>query len=656
MPLPSPKELQERRALQEKALEGAGPDIDKSKGKDKNKDKGKNEDEGQTYTPGPTAFLDQIIMKGMLKIKPKKGGLVTFRPNSHQMAFYRRICDNRLAGVPTREIHVKDRQVGDTTATAAFMYADCFINPVTEALVTVNDADSKRKIWKIYDRYISKHADVVIKEDPTKKKNRYHSKNEWVADHNDSSIEIELAKGAGGRGGSCLLWHGSECDFWDEFDDSFEAVMSMVPEEAMSVAVMESTLDGGNNPEFRQFVIDSMAGKTGWKVIFIGWLEHDEYTRPFENAREKKKFVEELGKHNSRDKEELTLYEAGIPLEKLNWRRHTIRTKFKGKPNRFKKEFPIDVDEALRLKGDVYFSAQAIEHYRERVVKKAMALRTPMMYQPAKSKKWLYRIVNSDEEDPRAVKIYQPPEAEARYCIGGDVAEGPNGAQGVAESSIAIMKRETGELVAFWSGRVEPYIMAEMMVALGHYYNKALLNPENNAIGVAVTQRILYDLKYSRVFMSPKLGRSRADIIDGTTSAELGTRSTPKVRMWILRNLQAVVNTFRVTLPDPVLISQMGSFVEKKPGQPRKSYGTKDDGVIATGLAVIGCNAREYWEMRGRKDAILPQVEPDTKNLETGARTYDQLIAEKKAAERRNKHKGMKAGRTMRERILADVR
>lgn len=568
-----------------------------------------------------------------LKIKPKKGGLIPFVQNQHQAEFTRRVEENRYAGVPTREIHVKDRQVGDTTNIAAFNYSDANANDAVEVLVVVNNDKTLRKVWRIYDRFIKHHGyNEGLEEDEERSRPRYHSQSSWTHATNDSSISIELASDEASRGGSALHLHASEVDFWDDFDETFESIMAQVPDVPESVAVLETTFDGGRSAEFRDFVLKALNGENDWTVIFIGWLEHEEYTRPFQSQREREKFEASL---NPEERE--ILEQRGAPLEKLNWRRYTINNKFRGVPERFKRSFPIDVYEALKFKGDGYFSAESINQYstmtREPVLEGVPEFdpitEHPVMVHPDRLG-LLPR--DADGAEPRLL-MWDTPAPGRKYIVGGDVADSQDNVMyGHAKSVAVVLDGETGELVARWSGKIEPTKFADIMRSIGYYYNTALLVPERNNMGIIVVNRLI-EKAYPRIFSSDKVGY----LPDGTIkiSNKLGFETTPKTRPVLLRKLQEMVNGMRLVIPDTFVVEQMMGFVDKKGGgQPRKKYKGEDDAVIAIALAVWASKNKDKWARRAGPDAYIA-VELDQTAKEVFRRSTNPTIDDLKQRIRR---------------------
>lgn len=553
----------------------------------------------------PDAFLSVIPS---LKIKPKRGYLTKFQPWPHQLALYQRVIENRLAGRPTREIHVKARQVGDTTNVAAFVSSECLAVPYTEAIIIVNKDDTLKKVWRIYDRFFSNLDQDLLKnlniQLPTKGEGegqdepedvaRYHSKKEW-AGLNGSVISIELASEEASRGGSAMLFHGSECDFWEDFDGTFEAVMSQVPDTPESVVILETTLEG-KSQSFRDFVKDSLDGKTGFTVVFVGWLEHEEY-RTTLSPDEKLRF------QASMSKEERELHQlSGISLERLAWRRDTINSKFKGKVARFKRQFPMNVAEALQFKGDSYFDIEALEFY-------SLRTQRPNQYSvldlDPTTRKW---TIHSPEElglEPeKQLRIWREPEPSARYLVCGDIADSEeNVVAGDAESFLLVGNPDTGEIVAAWNGKMEPTRFGVLMAAVGHYYNRAMLVPESTGIGRVVCQKLL-DLRYPHLYSTERF----AEREDGEWkfSKKIGFDTTPRTRPILVRTVQEYVNEMRLDIPDKILVDQMQSFVDKKGGSaPRHKFRAKDDGVIALALFCIASNKRDAWRRRAPQDAYL---------------------------------------------------
>lgn len=541
-----------------------------------------------------------------LKIKPKMGGIIDFVQNAHQAAFTDRIIANRLAGMPTREIHVKDRQVGDTTGTAAFMYADANTNEATECLVVTNIKETAEKVWKIYDRFIKYHAyDRGLQKykddekDEARKRPRYHSKKNWTHQSNDSSISIELESDEAARGGSALHFHGSEADFWDDFADAHDAIMAQVPDDPYSVAVYETTFDGGRSAEFREFVKDSLDGKTGWLVVFVGYLEHEEYTLPFANGKKRDQFVRTMD-----SEERKLLKERNVPLEKLHWRRRTIMTKFRGKPERFKRAFPIDVWEALRFKGESYFSAEAVNEYTQMTCHRQREV-FPVM-DPVTDK---YRIMlaedfpSLEEMDPR-LYVWEEPRLGAKYVIGADIADSEeNTLVGKAKSVAVIGNADTGQVVAVWIGKIDPEEFAAVCRATGLWYNKALICPERNNHGHVVIN-YLKRKNYPHIYATQKMTqRENGEVVH---TPRLGFDTQAGSRQILLRNLQTYINSIKLHIPDERIITQMMSFIDRKgAGQPRKKYKGQDDAVIALALFVWACYRREHWARRAGPDAYL---------------------------------------------------
>lgn len=193
------------------------------------------------------------------------------------------------------------------------------------------------------------------------------------------------------------------------------------------------------------------------------------------------------------------------------------------------------------------------------------------------------KIKNAPIRKFEGIKIYKEVDPAHSYQMGIDPSEGMNDS-----SVIIVVCQQTGEVVASWSGMIQPDKLAGKISQVGRIYRSAKAILEINSIGMATLSK-LRDLGYPDIY--------KREIFDSVVKKKVqkyGWRTTYSNKVLLLDNLLAKMRDNTIMINEPIALAEMKTFVwtdeSQKNGIGAKS-GFHDDYVMATALA--------YWGLKG---------------------------------------------------------
>lgn len=146
------------------------------------------------------------------------------------------------------------------------------------------------------------------------------------------------------------------------------------------------------------------------------------------------------------------------------------------------------------------------------------------------------------------------PDPEKKYYIGADVATG----RGSDYSSFTCMDRP-GEEQVVYKGRISVDKFAKLLGDTGELYNYALIAPESNDVGLAVTS-MLQTEGYPNLYYYQKLikqkGKSRPEVDKAP-----GWLTTNKNRAVIIEALEKDIREGNVIIKDPFFVNEAYTFI-----------------------------------------------------------------------------------------------
>lgn len=300
----------------------------------------------QSLTGAAKKFHDRLIddyrffSKHSLFIKPKMGPLCPFIFNPPQDSLHAKIEHQLQATGKVRALIVKGRQEGCSTYIGGRFYWKSTRTAGQSVFILSHEADTTEKLFQMVERF---HANCP---DPVKAQTDVENRRRIVF----SGIQSEYFVGTAGnenvgRGGTVQLLHASEAAFYPNAVGFSTGLLQSVPDMAGTEVIIESTANG-MDPVFYPMVMDALAGKSEYQVIFLPWYWMPEY---------RKKLPPDF---------EMTAEETALQIqykldfEQVYWRRMKIGELKDEKL--FFREYPMNIDEAFTTTGASLIGTQSI--------------------------------------------------------------------------------------------------------------------------------------------------------------------------------------------------------------------------------------------------------------------------------------------------------
>lgn len=172
-----------------------------------------------------------------------------------------------------------------------------------------------------------------------------------------------------------------------------------------------------------------------------------------------------------------------------------------------------------------------------------------------------YPIFNKIRSYNGALRIYSLPVENQKYFIGADVATG----RSRDYSAFTIMDR-FGEEVACFKAKIPVNEYAILLVELGKIYNRALVAPESNDIGLAVASKI-QELRYSNLYYSIKILKEKKEK-KAKQEKIPGWYTTKKNRPVIIATLEEDIRLSNINCKDPYFVQEAYTFIYDASNKP----------------------------------------------------------------------------------------
>lgn len=573
---------------------------------------------GREHSYTASRFIEKFLW-----VVDKRAELVPLKMNQSQEKLYEEICEQRRKGQPVRITIDKSRQQGISTFVAAFLFTLCVTTPNVKFAVLADSLEHAGYLFDIYQRF----WDNLIRSDPAYGEIvDYEAMNPGKVHPRDwrprikrvrmgrmmefeglnSSIRVVVAGETAGRSTSFQGVHGSEVAFWKELRDTMAALGSTVPDMPDTYVFLESTANGYN--EFKRKWDDDVAGRTGYKALFLPWYRDPTAIWPVDSSFK----PEELDRwliDKWRDYPFIT-------EEQMNW----YNRRYLGL-NRDRQltlqEFPFSDTDSFRTTGSSVFDRESIQRMLDCLKR-----------EPQRGEFAYVRRFASDgrsiEVELRGFKpfadgewrLYEAPVKGHPYILTCDPNNG-----GSDDSAIQVIDAVSCKQVAVYQSRkAELDSVAFQLMCAGYYYNTGLIASEMNISPVIMEYAVRSD--YPRIAIRQVSEAERATL---STTQQRGYKTTPG-------NRQAMVDTLRIAFrEDPGMVvdaptlREMDTFENMKVGNEGRTKaaaarGQHDDLVTALMAAVY----------------IRNQPQPDFDCSVDEARYYNPFLNEKKVAKEHN--------------------
>jgi hypothetical protein len=505
-------------------------------------------------TPAQTATRKRLYKefpfysKHCLKIRTKAGEIKPLVLNSAQQILQDAVDAELADRGYVRIIILKGRQQGLSTHVGGFLYFNVSQKKARKSLVVTHHSDSTRALFDMTKRFHDNCPDIV------KPSTKYASRRELSFNLLDSSYIVATAGGESiGRGETISDLHVSELAFWSPSTalENWNGLEQAVPKAPGTNIFVESTANGVSGV-FYDLWKGAVDGTNGFRPVFIPWFLDTGYATPPDAPLE----------HTPEELKLIELYK--LTDEQLQWRRHKIAS---SSLDLFRQEYPCNPEEAFLTSGRPIFHVEKLVE-RLQVIKD----KSPIELRGLMNKKM--EIVPRGE-----MSVFYPHDPKETYYIGADVSMGV-GTGTKKDFSVAQVLDSKRRQVAVWRGHILPDAFAEVLHAMGTYYNTCLIAPESNNHGLLTCSTLIKDLSYPNVFM-----KTAVDTLTEKEFQMIGFRTDVKTKPLIIDELRANVRDNEIELNDKITINEMLTYVVTVSGSMEAEKGCFDDCVTSLAIA-----------------------------------------------------------------------
>lgn len=545
-----------------------------------------------------------------LVIRNKWGQIVPFRMNRAQRMVYRLIQKLRSQNKPVRLIVLKARQVGISTLLAAIMYTVTRFWPRSDGRIVSFERESAANIFSMIELFQESLDDdirppLLRKTTSLLQLGNKDPRTRHLYPGLRSSILTGTAKNLNiGRGSTYRILHATEVAYYNRAHDTMQSLMQCVPSTPDTFVFMESSSVGAGGFFHREFM-RSVQGKSEWTPVFIPFWFHEEYEDDLTPEEELAVLADADGYERSlKDKFK------NITWGHISWRRHTLSEKCQGSRIAFNREFAPTMEEAFASQGETLFDLNAVAWFMDNTVQEGR--KGEVVVTGDKNPRPYFR-----DSDRGYLTVYKMPQPGMHYVIGADAAMGKkdeldmNEADAVGDADIededlendycaAVVLDQNAEQVAEYRCRIiDPYSFADILAALGYFYNEAVIMPETTPGANAAGFGVMYRLKE----IYTNIGRWEVvDKVTNKTTQFLGWEINAKTKSVIVGLMQREVlrgagmlftrspvqeKKPKLIIRSQMLCDELTTFVKLRGGGGVGARGSDhDDLVIALGLAL----------------------------------------------------------------------
>lgn len=539
----------------------------------------------------------------LLKVFYKRAGRIApFIFNLGQIIAWNRMSDRLARGLTLFLVFLKARQLGISTLVAAFQHWQVWRLEDIECSMVGHE---KTLVYSFMDRLRTFHEELPDVPGIRRELRVLHQKarvpkDELYYSDRRTKITTVVAKNVESRGRSSAHVLLSELAFYPDPESLMQALLPQLPPVGSEArkqcsVIVESTPNGNNF--FRQLWDEAKREDTEWMPIFLPWMvQEDEYSLPLPKGY---RFTNEMIKEQERLSHIRKQIDGkSVTREQMYWREFTLESDYQGDQDRFDMEYPSDDDTCFLIKSKSIFKSHmrflqacvvaaeknAPKEFRKRdMVCKGNYLagrfnydRLPSIFEPTSHKQRRLRPEFVQDKYGH-VRVWSPPQPGHVYTIGMDIANGIGGRDWqVAHVADITSARQVAELRC----QIEPDEFTDDCVALGYWYNTALLYPEINGIGTMVMKRIVSQWFY------PNVGREEKWDEPGPKANKYGFYTSDDKKDMLITHMYSLIKEHHYAIASGELLDECSVFMQTESGSFEADGAMHDDTVIACALAL----------------------------------------------------------------------
>jgi hypothetical protein len=503
-------------------------------------------------------------LEHLYSLMTKEGTKTLFTLNDAQRDFYL----NYLAKGYRKIAILKARQLGFTTLISIYFLDKVIFKPNNEALQI---AHTQKDATEIFNRKVvfavknlSPHIRDLVDISQAKASRQQFS---YPDGHGGQHISAISVSNSGRSGTFSIGVHISELAklaklYPGRAEEIVTGTLPAVP--VGGQAIIESTAEGASGLFYEIFMdgwkirdkVTPALSKAHFKSVFYNWTwDREEIRKSAEDGCIPVRDMEECEINWKEYQEENKLTDEEMNFYYLKWINANKDV------DKLHQEFPTHPMEAFLSTGSPYFNS----------------VKVSQMLDACTDTHTRYSFINGEfVQDARGdLYIYKKPMPGKKYVIGGDVAEGLLD----GDYSTATVVGYDKDIKAIYRGHCEPDEYADMVQALGKWYNTALLVIEFNKDGNWVNTEVR-NKGYPNIYV-----RTEIDDLTKEVTKHYGWITNKKNRDFMLGEGKKWFNA-ATNIDCRLLLDEMFTFVRDKRGKPQAAAGKHDDVVMSTLIAL----------------------------------------------------------------------
>lgn len=513
----------------------------------------------------------RLFSRNFIKIVDNNGDSVPFILNPEQLEF-----SNEM---DKYNIILKGRQIGFTTFSLAYMIYSAITKPDTNYLIMTHHNKVTQSLLRRINRM---YANLPHKKYPDLFPKKVISNRDEIYFANGSRIQVATAGGEDSISGNTFeLIHLSEMAKYGDRQQE-EIIATSIPALAKnpnSKIIIEATAMGYNTYQ-EMFQRAYRGGESVWKAHFYSWLAKaysKQFMHSFNEAEEWFRLHNGGSRMTTKDleHEEMILRDTyKATFRQLMFRRYYIET---NSLDKFNREFPTTPDEAFQTSNISIFDTNKIT---ERLQGAIPVLETNDVYDLLPEV--LKPHINKN------LFIYHLPKAGVRMYGGVDVASGGGG--NTDNSTITIFDTEGQQMASFYANDVAVYQLAEIVDALGRFFNYCFMCVERNSYGLPLIERLRKEYEYMNLL------KQRIFDQRGRRKLQLGFQTTSVSKPVLINDMKEHFELSMINIECVESLEEMKIYQDNngKMGNKR-GQNLRDDLVISVAMAVQAMKQARYY-------------------------------------------------------------
>lgn len=497
-----------------------------------------------------------------LKIADKSGKIVPFILTPEQKAL--------VSGLEHKNIISKSRQLGCSVVCCALSIRKCVCHPNTTCVLISHSQESTNKVFAKLKQMFYSLPDCIRPDLLTNNRQE-------LSFVNGSRISCQTAGNKDLCRGDTIngVLHMSEFAMWKNQEGQMQSLMQAVTESA--TVIVESTTKGFNL--YSQTYMQARNNENDFKSFMFNWINGRTLFIPQYKQAVKSWKARHNGKmltEDEYDDEEKALAKLGMTPEQAVWRRGKIA---ESSLDAFHEEFPSTFEESCIVTGSSVFDNNRVVRLQQAIIEKNIK---PL---PLDKITGLPNVLRPHIQNGN-LKIWTTPRPKVKYYLGCDVAEGLGGKRD--SSTIYVSDKDGRQVAQFKSNKIKPYEFADIIDAMGRWYNKGLLVVEKASGGHACIERLRIDKKYMNMYKCKTYDEFKREIwkVGFDTNNKTKSIAVNDMREWFDKGL--------IDINSNDLLEEMKTFVAEDNGSFNAVVGSHDDLVSSCWLCIQGMKS-SFW-------------------------------------------------------------